>query len=123
MTPEEKYHSDRWFMLQKIRERELYAPDKNRIDYYLEITPFSKFEEHPPSVQINILKQLWGEKAIEILHEENKTGYGAYYLFTLRIKRPKFDELYRSEENFKKVFRARRSSRFISYYLNMNLFA
>lgn len=102
MTPEEKYHSDRWFVFQKIRERELYAPDKNGIDYYLEITPFSKFEEHPPSAQINILKQLVGEGAIEIIHEENKTGYGAYYLFVLQIKRPRFDELYRHEENFRK---------------------
>src|SRR3989338_5587490 len=45
MTPEEKYHSDRWFVLQKIRERELYAPNKNEIRYHLEITPYSKFDQ------------------------------------------------------------------------------
>jgi len=102
MTPEEKYHSDRWFVLQKIRERELYAPNKNEIRYHLEITPYSKFEQHLPSAQINILKQLADEGAIKILDEESKSGYGAYYLFILQIQRPKFDELYRNEEIFKK---------------------
>jgi hypothetical protein len=99
LAPEEKYHADRWFVLQKIREQELYAPNKNEIPYRLEITPYSQFDKHSPSAQVNIIKQLADEKAIEILDEQGKSGYGAYYLFVFKIKRPKFDELYQSYKN------------------------
>ncbi len=101
MTPEEKYHSDRWFVLQKIREKELYAPNKNEVAWRFNITPYSQFENPSPSAQINILKQLANEGAIKIIDEESKSGYGAYYLFVLQIQRPKFDELYHAEENLK----------------------
>lgn len=100
MTPQEKYDSDRWFVMRKIKEQELYnsPASSGEVRYYIEVTPFSKFEEHPPSAQISILRQLASEGVIEILHEENKTGYGAYFFFTLRVIRPKFDELYLSYE-------------------------
>jgi hypothetical protein len=99
MTPEEKYHTDKWFVLQSIKERELYAPNKNEISYRVEITPYSQFEKHSPSAQINILKQLADEKVIEILDEQKASGYGAYYLFIFKIKHSKFDALYRSYED------------------------
>lgn len=100
MTPQDKYDSDRWFVIRKIKERELYnsPASSNEVRYYIEVTPFSKFEEHPPSAQISILRQLVNEGAIEILHEENKTGYGAYFFFILRIVHSKLDELYLSYE-------------------------
>lgn len=114
MTPEEKYNGDKKYVLEQIREKELYSlqsPSREHvylgnyrvipkgIQYRVNITPYSKLEKHPPSVQISILRQLAEEGVIKILDEENRTGYGAYYWFLLEIIRPKFDELYRQYES------------------------
>jgi len=96
MTPEEKFNKNVGYVLQKIKERELYTKEGQPILYG--VTPSELFGvgiSHEEEIEVLEKLQEWG--TIKNLKETEK-----WNIFSLEIIRPKFDKFCKKREEIDK---------------------
>lgn len=107
MTPEEKFNSEVWWALQKIRTEELQQPTGEPIEIIFQVRFITGVGIPPIEVWQKMLFKIQELGGIKIVDSKTyNNAYGADFVDTIKILQPKFDEIYKEfnpEKNDPKI--------------------
>src|SRR3989344_4188138 len=98
MTPEEKFNSEMWWVLQKIRYISLSTQKGRVLEWVMQARPIANIP--PIGVREKMLLKIKELGGIRIFTQETKiVTYGKDFIYTFELLQPKFDEIYTKFQN------------------------
>ena len=100
MIPEEKFNSEMWQVLQKIRYISISAREGEALEWVMQARPIMSMP--PIGVRQRMLLKIEEFGGIKIIDEKvTNDTYGRDFIYTFKLLQPKFDEIY---EKYNKIF-------------------
>src|SRR3989344_8035312 len=97
MTPEEKFNSEMWEVLQKIRYISISAREGEALEWVMQARPIMSMP--PIGVRQRMLLKIEEFGGIKIIDEKvTNDTYGRDFIYTFKLLQPKFNEIYEEYE-------------------------